>query len=58
MCPNWARTDLCGGREVTRVPTAKVGGTRTLAEGSEPFPIDADDLRATVELRGQAISIC
>ena len=23
MCPNWARTDLCGGREVTRVPTAK-----------------------------------
>ncbi len=22
MCPNWARTDLCGGREVTRVPTA------------------------------------
>src|ERR1700726_2239858 len=23
-CPNWARTDLCGGREVTRVPTAKV----------------------------------
>jgi hypothetical protein len=25
VCPNWARTDLCGGREVTRVPTAKVG---------------------------------
>src|SRR5882724_8187629 len=24
VCPNWARTDLCGGREVTRVPTAKV----------------------------------
>src|SRR6266699_2436119 len=22
VCPNWARTDLCGGREVTRVPTA------------------------------------
>src|SRR6266436_3990875 len=22
--PRWARTDLCGGREVTRVPTAKV----------------------------------
>ena len=28
VCPNWARTDLCGGREVTRVPTAKVVGTR------------------------------
>ena len=28
VCPNWARTDLCGGREVTRVPTAKVAGTR------------------------------
>src|SRR5882672_3281786 len=27
VCPNWARTDLCGGREVTRVPTAKVVGT-------------------------------
>jgi hypothetical protein len=26
VCPNWARTDLCGGREVTRVPTAKVVG--------------------------------
>ena len=22
VCPNWARTDLCGGRGVTRVPTA------------------------------------
>jgi hypothetical protein len=22
VCPNWARTDLGGGREVTRVPTA------------------------------------
>ena len=29
VCPNWARTDLCGGREVTRVPTAKVVGTRS-----------------------------
>ena len=25
VCPNWARTDLCGGREVTRVPTAILG---------------------------------
>jgi hypothetical protein len=23
VCLNWARTDLCGGREATRVPTAK-----------------------------------
>src|SRR6266852_7602544 len=22
VCPNWARTELCGEREVTRVPTA------------------------------------
>ena len=28
VCPNWARTDLCGGSEVTRVPTAKVNGGR------------------------------
>src|SRR5262245_50095995 len=28
VCPNWARTVLCGGREVTRVPTAMVGQTR------------------------------
>src|SRR5271154_5149360 len=28
VCLNWARTDLCGGREVTRVPTAKVAGYR------------------------------
>jgi hypothetical protein len=24
VCPNWARTDLCGAREVTRIPAAKV----------------------------------
>ena len=24
VCPNWARTDLCGGGEVTRVPTANI----------------------------------
>ena len=24
VCPNWARTDLCGGCEVTRVPTANI----------------------------------
>jgi len=29
VCPNWARTDLCGGREVTRVPTAKVSGAQS-----------------------------
>ena len=29
VCPNWARTDLCGGREVTRVPTAILGPQRT-----------------------------
>src|ERR1700724_1847779 len=29
VCPNWARTDLCGGREATRVPTAKVAGRRS-----------------------------
>ncbi len=26
VCPNWARTDLSGGREVTRVPTAIING--------------------------------
>src|SRR5438552_11107211 len=37
VCPNWARTDLCGGREVTRVPTAKVaGGTSNLCESPNP----------------------
>jgi len=25
VCPNWARTDLCGGRAVMRVPTAIIG---------------------------------
>src|SRR5262245_61081812 len=29
VCPNWARTVLCGGREVTRVPTAMVGQNLT-----------------------------
>src|SRR5262245_47929521 len=30
VCPNWARTVLCGGREVTRVPTAIQDPKRTL----------------------------
>ena len=29
VCPKWARTDLCGGREVTRVPTANKGRARS-----------------------------
>src|SRR5262245_57758870 len=29
VCPNWARTVLCGGREVTRVPTAIQDPKRT-----------------------------
>jgi hypothetical protein len=28
VCPNWARTDLCGGRLVTAVPTANAGRVR------------------------------
>src|SRR5262245_54500839 len=32
VCPNWARTVLCGGREVTRVPTAIHGQTRSFAD--------------------------
>jgi len=28
VCLNWARTDLCGGREVTRVPTANLSFRR------------------------------
>ena len=28
VCLNWARTDLCGGREVTRVPTAIIRSSR------------------------------
>ena len=36
VCPNWARTDLGGGREVTRVPTAIVPQTSGLR--SEPDP--------------------
>ena len=35
VCPNWARTDLCGGREVTRVPTAK-GARASTVMGSIP----------------------
>ena len=31
VCPNWARTDLSGGREVTRVPTANIGRRARLA---------------------------
>jgi hypothetical protein len=30
VCPNWARTDLCGGRSVMSVPTA-ISGIRERA---------------------------
>src|SRR5918997_5318498 len=36
-CPNWARSDLCGGRSVMGVPTAK---TRQLPSGLRSF-VDA-----------------
>src|SRR3954471_4639790 len=35
--PNWARTDLCGGREVTRVPTAKVARSGQ-TDAFDPIP--------------------
>src|ERR1700681_2596260 len=38
VCPNWARTDLCGGREVTRVPTAIVIGPRSARRDWPPLP--------------------
>src|SRR5665811_111589 len=34
VCSNWARTDLCGGRGVTRVPTANLDPERTSADRS------------------------
>ena len=30
VCPNWARTDLCGGCPVTGIPTAITGATSPL----------------------------
>ena len=33
VCLNWARTDLCGGREVTRVPTANTVRTSPIGRG-------------------------
>ena len=38
VCPNWARTDLCGGRGVTRVPTANINQQTTPAESVENDP--------------------
>ena len=40
VCPNWARTDLRGGREVTRVPTANHGQTEKSGRvtGKSAFP--------------------
>ena len=38
VCPNWDRTDLCGGRGVTRVPTANISQPTISAEtvGNDP----------------------
>src|SRR5215216_4084254 len=45
VCGKSARTDLCGGREVTRVPTAtrRVGkrGAVPALVGDAPFPLPA-----------------
>ena len=32
-CPNWARSDLCGGRPVMDVPTAKISAESPAAYG-------------------------
>src|SRR5258708_37869083 len=37
VCPNWARTALCGGREVTRVPTAIPGQNRKGSDRAHVF---------------------
>jgi hypothetical protein len=39
VCPNWARTVLCGGREVTRVPTAIMTLTQIDAAAGLSAPI-------------------
>src|SRR5665811_1909430 len=40
VCSNWARTDLCGGRGVTRVPTANLYHKRTHAPQQNVFLFD------------------
>jgi len=47
VCPNWARTDLCGGREVTRVPTAIARApvaltTEVAIDPKQTMPFSAD----------------
>jgi len=56
VCPNWARTDLCGGREVTRVPTAII---RQLALSNlDPFvPYRSPIGRLATAERFSAISV-
>src|SRR5262249_22657245 len=39
VCLNWARTDLCGGRRVTCVPTAIHGGGSTARDPQPTSPI-------------------
>jgi type VI secretion system (T6SS) effector Hcp len=49
VCPNWARTDLCGGREVTRVPTANGSlnaGQTVNFTATSLAPVDHDTLTA------------
>ena len=55
-CPNWARTDLCGAREVTRVPTANI----SLPRDGKPLllvelrPVSSRRYRARSRQRWQA----
>src|SRR5450759_633606 len=51
VCPNWARTVLCGGREVTRVPTAILDPNRTCA-GSRPSCRKVGKPRVFTPVRG------
>src|SRR4249920_2949267 len=48
VCPNWARTDLCGGRLATAVPTAIAGKHRTIHALERP----ASEKRQGTKSRG------
>lgn len=49
VCPNWARTDLCGGREVTRVPTA-ISGSLSWRHGERRrHHLSGEDLVVSVD---------
>src|SRR5438445_903804 len=58
VCPNWARTDLCGGRSVMSVPTADHSGLSAYGQNRHIDGQNCCDTQGNVDSRCKSLLPC